>query len=353
MVPKLRLRRPTQEVSSVCCSLGFGRPGYDLQILKVFMKFFTLLHLDERETSMYNAVSESFIAQVRLYLGCIRTLQHSLEQNGIELAILTNRRETLENLLKGHSIEIIQLDFRMPVPSGIGFYADHFKAEAYGYFAGLNEDYVGLVDSDMICINAVPQCLENLAKSQTGLYYDITDQIFPAFGQDRIISDKLLVSRKTVFGLWAGGEFMAGPPAFFRALHAEILSFLDRYWRAQKQLHHTSNEVLASVGIENLINASIYPVADAGRLKIVGRHWSAKTLHFQNSVGFYRDCFLLHVPSEKKFLASLASRKVPNNKLFSLYQRHLNSLQPSAISKVLGPTVVSNLKRIIKKGDPR
>ena len=237
----------------------------------------------------------------------------------------------------------------MPVPSGIGFYSAHFKAEAYDYFSGLKEDYVGLIDNDIICINSIPLCLTNLAKSQTALHYDITEQIFPAHGQERVLADKKLVDPKTTFGLWSGGEFIMGPPAFFKRLYQEINLFQDNYFKVYKQLRHTSDEVLTSVGVENLINSASYPITDAGKLKIIGRHWSAKTLHVQNKLEYYRDCFLLHLPSDKHFLASLADKNIPNDQIMQHYEQHLKTIQPSYYSRLFGEKTVSSVKRLIGK----
>lgn len=289
------------------------------------MKFYTLIHICRDEQSLHNnSFVRSFTEQINLYFTCARQLHTSLKREGLELVVLTNDKAFLDGLnTDGYGITVVQLNFTLQVPSGVKFYSPHFKIEVYRYLATLEEDYVGLIDSDMVCINPMPESFKNIIRYQVPLYYDITTQVAPAYGESRIIADKQLVSDELSVGLWAGGEFIAGPPRFFEQLYAEVRKFEDRYFRQVAALHHQSDEVCTSVAVETLLLKEQVRILDAGAFSIVGRFWSPKTLHVQNSIEAYKNHFLLHLPSDKKFIMQLKPDELQGAAFFRTYKNHL------------------------------
>ncbi len=289
------------------------------------MKFFTLIHICPDEQSIHNnSFTRNFDEQIDLYFQCAKQLHRSLRMEGIELCILTNDKDFLQRLNKdGYDIDIRQIDFSMSVPTGIKFYSAHFKIEVFEYLASLNEDYIALVDSDMLCINEVPVYFKTLVDKKIPLYYDITDQVSPAYGHENIIKDKERISNTPSIGLWAGGEFISGPPEFFKKLSAEISSFKAAYMDHSNSFHHQGDEVLTSVAIENMKMGGQVEIAEAGSLSLVGRFWSPKTLHVQKPVNAYYRHFLLHLPSDKKFLKRLGVSELKGGAFFNTYRKHL------------------------------
>lgn len=289
------------------------------------MRFFTLIHISSGEQSMHNnSFATGFEQQIGLYLTCAKQLHRSLAAEGIELVVLTNDAAFLQRLnADGYGIAIVQLDFTLNVPSGIKFYSAHFKLEVFGYLASLKDDYIALVDSDILCINPVPNAFRLLAKNKWPLYYDITDQVTPAYGAEAVIADKERISGKPSIGLWAGGEFLAGPPSFFQTVFAEVSGLKEAYFAAAATAHHQGDEVLTSVAIENLKigGANIF---DAGALSLIGRYWSYVPLHQQKPVEAYKNHFLIHLPSDKKFIAGLKGDELRGEPFFSRYRRHLS-----------------------------
>jgi len=290
------------------------------------MKFFTLIHICKDENSIHNnSFTKNFDEQISLYLACAKQLHRSLLPEGIKLIVLTNDAAFLQRLNEdAYPIEIIQLDFSSEVPSGIKFYSAHFKLEVFSYLAYLQEEYVVLVDADMICVNKMPAALQNCINNKLPLYYDITDQVTPAYGTEKISSDKQRINEKPSIGLWAGGEFIAGPPAFFKKLAEEINSIKANYFKHFKSFHHQGDEVLTSVAIENMKTTSDVQVLDAGALSIVGRYWSYVPLHIQKPLKAYTNHFLLHLPSDKKFLSKLQPFELKGEFFFKKYSRHLS-----------------------------
>lgn len=225
-------------------------------------------------------------------------------------------------------IEIVQLDFKSTFPSGIKFYSAHFKLEVFAWLASLPDDYIGLVDADMLCVNEMPDAFKKIISKKLPLYYDITDQVTPAYGAAQIIRDKERINEKPSIGLWAGGEFIAGPPAFFSKLSAEINKVQSNYLQHVHSLHHQGDEMLLSIAIENSRTTGDCQVLDAGSLSIVARYWSYVPLHIQKQIEAYTDHFLLHLPSDKKFIARLKPDELKgasflkNTGIIFLYHAH-------------------------------
>jgi hypothetical protein len=290
------------------------------------MKFFTLIHICKEEQSIHNnSFTKSFDEQINLYLNCAKQLHRSLVPAGIELIVLTNDKAFLHRLNKeGYPVEILQLQFVSKYPSGIKFYSAHFKLEVFDYLASINEEYTALVDSDMLCLNEMPVAFKSGINEKLPLYYDITNQVVPAYGAENIIRDKELVSGKVSTELWAGGEFIAGPPSFFGSLSKEIKKVEASYFQHVNSLHHQGDEMLTSVAIEALKESGDFEIGEAGALSIVGRFWSYKPLHKQKPITAHTTHFLLHFPSDKKFIAGLPFDKLSGEAFFKKYRRHLS-----------------------------
>lgn len=308
------------------------------------MTFYTLIHICRDEQSIHNnAFTKNFEEQIRLYLNCAKQLHRSLATEGLELIVLTNDAALLQTLNDdGYAIAILQLDFRMHVPSGIKFYSAHFKLEVFSYLASLREEYVALVDSDMLCVNKVPEAFKIIMRQKLPLYYDITDQMTPFLGAETIRREKELLSGEASFGLWAGGEFIAGPPSFFGRLFEEVSRIKEAYWQQAVALHHQGDEMLTAVAVERIKKAGDTPLLDAGALSLVGRYWSYVPLHVQKPLEGWFHHFLLHLPSDKKFIARLQPHELKGAAFFRKYRRHLS------VSRTM-ETVFKNIKPYAKR----
>ena len=297
------------------------------------MKFFTLLHIAEKEKSTHNNKSKSFAGQIQIYINCIKVLHASLHYAGYKLAVLTNNKTYIENFLDGYDIEIIELQFTMNVPSGVNFYSTHYKNEVYQYFGSLNEDYVALIDSDMICINKMPLSFKSCIENGIPLYYDISDQVHPVFGQDVIVKDKKVVDKTAKVGIWAGGEFIAGKPEFFKQLYQQIEEFSPAYFNNINTFSHQGDEFLTSVVIENGILNKKYAILNAGMFGIICRYWSYPTIHEQPALDVYKEHFFLHLPSNKKLLAGIDVNKVDFSAIYSFLKPRISVIHSVNVVK--------------------
>lgn len=269
------------------------------------MRFFTLIHIQEKEKSMHNVFVASFSDQIRLYLSCARQLASAFENIGLSLTVITNNQTYLKSIDDSYPYPILELPFSTQVPSGIKFYSAHYKLEIYAYLASLKDSYVGLIDCDLVCINTIPDSLKNAINKGIPLYYDITNQVAPAYGLGSIIKDKEKLLLNESIGTWAGGEFIAGPTSFFAELSLEVNSLKERYFSISSTFRHQGDEMITSSALERLKRNVL--IEDAGSLMIVKRFWSVNPKHPQSKFDSYLDYFLLHLPSDKKFIASLKS----------------------------------------------
>lgn len=308
------------------------------------MTFYTLIHICRGEQSLHNnGFTRNFEEQIRLYLDCAKQLHRSLAAEGLDLVVLTNDKAALQAVnTDNYAIAIQELRFQLEVPSGIKFYSAHFKLEVFSYLASLPNAYVGLLDSDMLCVNKLPEAFKTAVQKQIPLYYDITDQMTPAFGAANIKRDKEILSGEPSVGLWAGGEFIAGPPRFFARLFAEVEKIKERYYQQATTLVHQGDEMLTAVAIENMKTAGDFALLDAGSLSVVARYWSYVPLHVQKPVEGYADHFLLHLPSDKKFIARLQPDELKGAAFFRKYKRHI------ALSRTM-ETVFKNIKPYAKQ----
>ncbi len=296
------------------------------------MNLYGLLHFAEGETSSMNSGIRDFAKLAELYARDALTLSRSLHRAGIPFTVLTNDaarvHAILENIGQSAALNVLGLDFHLEFPSGITFYSSHYKLDVFQYLASLEPgSYVGLVDLDMIALGEVPASLTDLIRNKTPLVYDISAQVTPAFGREVILRDMQKLLSTPSEGRWCGGELILGTPEFFAKLHAKTMDIYATYTRIYADLHHQGDEIVTSAALE-LLRREGQPIADAGALGIAARYWSERVRHPQKPFAAYQDAFLLHLPADKDFLASLSSQEIESRQAFiQKYKRHLRIKQ--------------------------
>ncbi len=293
--------------------------------------FYGLLHLAKGEKSAVNGGLKKFDRQIDTYLMNAVNLSDSLQSKGedIQFILLTNQPAAIDDRLKRlgskERLKVQSIDFSTDVPTGTKFYSAHFKFDVFNYLGSLKADrYIGLIDLDAIAIGDLPLCFQNLVDEKTPIIYDITEQVVPIFGRDRILQDMQKLWPNITEARWSGGEFITGTPAFFNSLYSEISKLYDRYIDAIDSLHHHGDEMLTSVALAKLIHDEKIAIADGGELGIVGRFWSYPPKHAQPSFSCFEHLFLLHLPSDKKFLAKINSEDAKSRDRFlQRYKRYL------------------------------
>lgn len=304
------------------------------------IKFYGLLYLDGEEFSAENVHVKDFQDKISVYLDCAIVISESLKLQGISFTLLTNKKNTLEEIVqrKTEDLQIKEILFVTEVPRKIKFYSAHFKLDVFRYLSSLSDDYVGLCDLDMVCINKLPHGFLNNIKRKTPMYYDISSQVIPAYGYEVIIQSLKSIHGIESEGRWSGGEFISGSPLFFLTLTEEIDRLFDNYVSNIDKLHHVGDEAIVSAALEIIRLRGIY-IADAGTLGIVGRFWNIKCLHPQKPFEYFSQCFLLHLPSDKRFFTSLASKdRMHISEFKKCYENHMKLTETT-----------SRLKKIVKR----
>lgn len=122
-----------------------------------------------------------------------------------------------------------------------------------------------------------------------------------------MISDlERVAGRKLRNPRWFGGEFLSGTTAAFRRLNPYIQACWPHYLEHIGRLCHTGDEIVLSAAL-NLANEDGLQLLDFGgpRRGII-RWWTARTPFPQCSFDVAREHAVLHLPSDKEFLAAYA-----------------------------------------------
>jgi hypothetical protein len=279
-----------------------------------------LLRIDEQEQASVNLTTKDFSEHLSVYTRAGVTLARSLKARGISLTILTNRRDlVLPHISSSQdSLSVLEIPFTTEVPHGTQFYSAHFKLDGYRYLSTLTYDYVGLCDLDMVCLHDMPDSFRNIIAAKIPLYYDISDQVIPAYGRNIILENLTSIHGLNSEGRWCGGEFISGPPSFFGLLTRAVEEVYPRYIANLPSMHHIGDEAYTSAALET-IRRKLGCLGDAGTLGIVGRFWNAPVKHPQKPFEYFRDCFLLHLPVDKPFLANFTGEP---STFIAAYQAH-------------------------------
>ncbi len=288
------------------------------------LQLFGLLHLKENQLSAVNLRTKDFADQVQIYIRNAINLSNTLQSQGVSFTLLTNKKHIVDDYLRSekNTLQVEEIPFITEVPNGVRFYSAHFKLDAFRYLSNLASEYVGLCDIDIACANIYPTCLENIVNAKLPLCYDISDQVIPAYGHEVIITDLKIIHGVDSEGRWFGGEFISGSPEFFSALVEEIERIYPNYIANISKLHHVGDEAFTTAALELLKRKGVC-IGDAGTLGIVGRYWNTNTLHSQKPFENFKECFLLHLPADKRFLAEVSMQEgVSSDNFLKFYVAH-------------------------------
>jgi hypothetical protein len=271
------------------------------------VRFYGLLYVnDAREIHANLRASQQ--KALETYLRCAMLCDRSMRHHGYKFSLITNRASQLQEMtdrVGGSSITILERPFTLSVPTDAPFYSAHFKLDLMATFGsgGLGEA-IALVDIDTVLLQPF-QC----APPNDGLIgYDISDQVFPAYGSEVIRNDMELVAGGSLSApRWWGGEFIAGPAVSFQKLSDTIGGLWPTYLEHRSQLHHAGDEMLTSTALEVLKSTGLQ-ATDATNTNVC-RWWSSRTRHRQIPLPVAMETCLLHLPADKAFLQSQAERE--------------------------------------------
>jgi len=299
-------------------------------------RFYGLLYLDAVASGGVNLARGD--NPIDIYLRCAATCHASFARQGEAFALITNDPHLVQARLAELGcppIVTIEIPFRAVVPRGTPFYAAHFKLDVLDAFArGDMGERVALVDID--CVLRRPLVLSDALS-----VYEISEQVYPAFGIERVRHDL-----ERVLGVaieqprWFGGEIIAGTVAQFRLLKAGLDICLPRYVANLGTLHHLGDEMVVSAAIHHAMQNGL-TVDDLGRGERIVRWWSSRTFHDQIPWRAAATCALLHLPSDKGFLADQMGKATDTTQFLrdyeDMFRRKRRSLHVSRLrDRILG-----------------
>jgi hypothetical protein len=265
-------------------------------------------------TTVGNAINlrlSEMDAAFSIYIRNAITLACTLRRHGNDLTLHTNDIDMCTRLVASFSVFPIQIELlksHYNPPSNIAFYSAHQKLNLYRTLASRTDGAHCVVDLDMVMLQPLPQWLVEVWRNGRGVVYDITAQVVPSVGHERIQSDLEKIIGRRCEGRWFGGEFIAGTADFWRILCSRIEQVWPQYEIQYKELSHQGDEVLSSAALQTLAWDEVIAV-DVGGCDLIKRHWSVYTDHEQVGVTeARRNLCLLHLPADKQFLASCAAK---------------------------------------------
>ena len=287
------------------------------------IQFYGFLHLRDSEASTVNVQVSSFLDQVRIYCSNALGISRSLASYDLPFTLITNSPDTIHTAHPeaARELRIETIDFHTRVPEGIRFFSGHYKLDVFRHLGTLGHRYVALIDLDMLAINPPPQALGYYIDNQVALAYDITEQVTPSTTEDSLRRQLEDILQRPSPGRWSGGEFLAGPPAFFQKLTEASESIYDRYVELIPTADRVGNEPYQAAALD-ILRHNGYRVDDAGSIGIVARYWNMWTKHHQAPFSSFTRHFLLHLPVDK-FILEKISRvgPLPPGQALATYRR--------------------------------
>lgn len=292
--------------------------------------FGSLMWVDEDNHSSINNKSK----RIESYFKQIDVLNKSLSQSqNVKLYVFSNNVSRIENWFKLKSKPLpnfISIAANYKVPHGTPFFGAHYKLEALALGRQLlraSTDRFILLDADVIALQEFePWQVNELEKSDL-IVYDISEQVFPAYGADRIRSDlELLIGEQPRPMRWYGGEFICASQRGLDRLLIETQKVLPTYFAHITRFHHVGDEMFVSAALNVIKNTpGDLSFVDQAPMKLVTRHWSR---FLKPTIDQHMESAFLHLPGSKPVLEYLSIFGQPLNapiramlKIYSLLVR--------------------------------
>ncbi len=275
------------------------------------IRFYGLLYIDRERNRDVN-IRQWHPDPVEIYICCAALAAKSAKANGVDFALLTNDASEIRRVLDRNGLDhpaLEEIGFDLNVPIVKEFYSAHFKIDAIKALAsGTYGEYVGLVDVDTLFLSGIPD--ELLDAARTGFCVYETSDVFWMYGEKSVRKNlNAVIGTEFENARWYGGEFLVASVANMRILHEEVEKCWPRYVARIKTMRHTGDEMPVSAAL-NILRRRGMPLIDLGRSRgKVGRWWASCTKYPQTSFDEMLNCFLLHLPSDKIFLADQAKHE--------------------------------------------
>jgi hypothetical protein len=309
-----------------------------------------LVYLDPDAGSSPNSRSRDPHAYVRQAV----CLSKSLLRAGMpRLNVYTNATATVRAALADtpeharpvvHQLRVTRRD----LPKSTPFYAAHFKFDLMIQAAqSLPADALFLLlDTDMVAMRPLDVGLLRRCAALGVGAFDISDQVFPAYGSERVIADIEAVAGRALGNpRWYGGEFLLCTPEFLERLIERAKACFGRYTAEIRHLHHHGDEAFISAAL-SLLAQEGQTIVDVGSYQAVGRHWPGNT---HRNLYWFSRCAFLHLPGSKSVIEREArhAQFVPARLWRTVAAEHRNSQLRWAVKLLMGDRLRRRVRAIL------
>jgi hypothetical protein len=262
----------------------------------------TLVFVDVEATASPNSTSKDPLSYARQAL----CLNRSLLRAGMpRLTLFTNAPDLVKSFCSAEPAaqrpHVVELITSIAVPKNIEFYGAHFKLDLLEQVANMLQPntLLMLLDSDVVAMQPLDQALlQRCADVGVGAF-DISDQVFPAYGSDRVIGDlEIVAGRHLLNPRWFGGEFLISTPAFLRTLVPRARALCERYVDHIARLQHHGDESFVSAALNTLADEGQL-IVELGAYQAIGRHWTGNT---HRDLRWFQHCAFVHLPDGKALI---------------------------------------------------
>ncbi|RFU45537.1 hypothetical protein [Paraburkholderia sp. DHOC27] len=268
----------------------------------------TLVFVDADAGRSPNSSSKDPLSYVDQAVG----LNRSLVQAGMpRLTIFTNSPEQVEARLKSFEpnshAAVQQLVMTIQLPKATPFYGAHFKLDLMDQLARTLPDdtLMLLLDADIVAVRPLnDDLITRCAEAGIGIF-DISDQLFSAYGFASVINDlELVANRRLRNPRWYGGEFMLATPHTLALVVSRARECYERYLQESHRLLHHGDETFVSAALNTLADEG-QGMVEVGAWQAIGRHWAGNCYR---NLAWFRSCSLVHLPAGKGLLQRQSHR---------------------------------------------
>ena len=296
----------------------------------------TLVYLDGDAKPGPNSTNRDPLS----YVSQAICLNNSLRGVGMpRLTIMTNApalvAQRLESMPPENRPAVTTLAATIELPKSTPFYAAHFKLDLMDQVAETLPDdtMMLLLDADMVALFPLDRSLiERCAEAGLGAF-DISDQVFPAYGSERVIADLEIVADTRLRNpRWYGGEFLLATPALLRRLVPRARASYARYLSESERLKHHGDEAFISAALNMLVDEG-QALIEVGAYQAVGRHWAGNNYR---DLRWFRCCSFVHLPGSKALLEKEARfvEFVPDRFWRHMRAAHLRGRMRHAVKRI-------------------
>lgn len=317
--------------------------------MKKKINFYGLIHFAKNENKKLNFNTADDEEKMMVYLKNAAVLTKQLSRYDINFTLITNNKNYIKNLLKkiDFRIDIVEIKFKTLVHKSIHFYSCHFRVDIFRYFSKLKNSYSILIDLDSVIINNISK--KNILKFYNyGLVNNITDNIIPAYGKEKVLKNIKILEPRVKKIEWYGGDFFGGNHEFYKILYRISKFYQKKFNKNYKVLRDQTDELFMTLSIMKIKELNLYQIKNTKTIKFFTRYWSSPIMHKQNSLQYYLKYNLLHLPADKIFLAGLFENIYEELNIKKIYNKYISS-NKFLINKFLKKNTPAVIKKGIKK----